>query len=66
MKVSSGQGPPSFRKTFPEAGIVYSDEGLAAKAHLPFQKDHRFITFYQWPGLYPDEGFVAKSHLPYE
>ena len=22
MKVSSGQGPPSFQKTFPEAGIV--------------------------------------------
>ena len=22
MKVSSGQGPPSFQKTFPKAGIV--------------------------------------------
>jgi hypothetical protein len=66
MKVSSGQGPPSFQKTFPEAGIVIPTKVLRLRPTFLLKNDHRFITFYKWPGSYPDEGFVAKAHLPYE
>ena len=65
MKVSSGQGPPSCQKTFPEAGFVIPTKVLRPRPTF-ILKDHRFITFYKWPGLYPVEGFVAKAHLPYE
>jgi len=66
MEVSSGQGPPSFRKTFMEAGIVIPMKVSWLRPTFLFKKTTVLLRLYQWPGLYPDEGFVAKAHLPYE
>ena len=56
MKVSSGQGPPSCQKTFPEAGLLFRRR-FCGQGPPSFKKDHRFITFRGGREYNPDEGF---------